>query len=79
MFGCCVSGRCGGGHGSYSQSGSIRRILLQMIKKCDAPANTWSVLANVRVEKYLERNHVDTVRALRSLVDDTRLGDTSPA
>ena len=37
------------------------------------------MLGNPRVEKYLERNHVDTLRALRPLVADVRLGDTSPA
>jgi hypothetical protein len=37
------------------------------------------LLANARVEKYLERNHVDTLRALRPFVADVRLGDTSPA
>lgn len=37
------------------------------------------LLANASVEKYLEGNHVDTVWALRSLVVDIRLGDTSPA
>jgi hypothetical protein len=37
------------------------------------------LLANAKVEKYLERNHVDIVRTLRSLVTDVRLSDTGQA
>lgn len=35
------------------------------------------LLENAKVAKYLERNHVDTLQALRTLVADVRRADTS--
>jgi len=37
------------------------------------------LLGNSKVEKYLDRNHIDTLQALRSIVADSRLGDANPA
>jgi len=36
------------------------------------------LLGSSKVTKYLERNHVDTLHALRSLIADVRIGDSRP-